>query len=58
MEYIAEQLGVSRKTLYLKLNGETEFKASEIAILRDLLEMSPEEQEHYFFTPKGELNSL
>ncbi|MCU6786378.1 DUF739 family protein [Aedoeadaptatus acetigenes] len=58
MEYIAEQLGVNRKTLYLKLNGETEFKASEIAILRDLLEMSPEEQERYFFTPKGELNSL
>ena len=57
MEYIAEQLGVSRKTLYLKLNGETEFKASEIATLRDLLEMSPEEQELYFFTPKGELNS-
>lgn len=57
MEYIAEQLKVSRKTLYLKLNGDTEFKASEIATLRDLLEMSPEEQELYFFTPKGELNS-
>lgn len=41
--YIAEHLGMSRTTLYSRLNGETEFKPSEIACLRVLLHLTDEE---------------
>ena len=47
---VANHLGISREGLYKKLNGETEFKASEIAKLTNLLKLSVKEQKLYFFT--------
>lgn len=40
---IAEALGISANCLTTRLNGTTEFKSSEIAILRDLLRLSNED---------------
>lgn len=48
--HIAKSLGISRAGLYLKLNGATEFKASEIVKLRELMRLTAEEQEQFFFT--------
>ena len=43
LSYIANKLGLSRSGLYKKLDGITEFKASEIAVLSDLLDLSAAE---------------
>lgn len=48
--YIAKQLGVSAYGLFLKINNENEFKASEIQKLSFLLNLSLEEKEQIFFT--------
>lgn len=48
--HIAKSLGISRAGLYLKLNGATEFKASEIVKLRELMNLTNAEQEQLFFT--------
>lgn len=47
--YIAESLGLTRQGLYNKLNGESEFKGSEIKKLSDLLNLSDQEKEDIFF---------
>lgn len=47
--YIAESLGITRQGLSKKLNGESEFKGSEIKKLSNLLGMSIEEKEFIFF---------
>lgn len=52
LSWVAMQLGITREALYKKLNGVTEFKASEIGFLIDLLKLTPEEQTAYFFTFK------
>ena len=46
---IAEQLGLSRQGLYNKLNGEKEFKASEIRKLSRLLNLSDSDKNQIFF---------
>ena len=46
---IAEQLGLYRKGLYNKLNGEKEFKASEIRKLSRLLNLSGSDKNQIFF---------
>lgn len=46
---VAGKLGISRQGLYLKLNGSREFRASEIAALRTLLSMDPQEVVEIFF---------
>ncbi len=51
---LAEKLGLSREGLYLKLNGTTEFKASEIVLLREILRLTKEEQERFFFANHSE----
>lgn len=48
--YIAQALGLSAYGLHNKLNGKTEFKASEIKSLSELLGMSVEMKERIFFT--------
>ncbi len=50
MKYIAAQLGITYYGLAKKVNNETEFKASEIQILCDLLNVTGEEKEEIFFT--------
>lgn len=47
--WLAQQMGISREGLYKKLSGITEFKASEIGLLIDVLGLTPEEQNEYFF---------
>lgn len=49
---IAEQLGVSRQTLYNKINGEREFKTSEITKLCEILRLTDEEKRLVFFADK------
>lgn len=49
MKYIAAQLGITYYGLAKKVNNETEFKASEIQILCDLLNVTGEEKEEIFF---------
>ena len=46
---IAEKMGVSRQTFALKLNGESEFKVSEIETLVDTLNLSTEQRDKIFF---------
>jgi len=46
---IADKIGVSRETLYNRLDGKSEFKASEIACLTDLLRLKKAEQDSIFF---------
>ncbi len=49
---VAEHLNLSVMALYCKMNNITEFKASEIASLYNLLNLqSLEEQQQIFFKP-------
>lgn len=54
---IAGKMGITRYTLSKKLNGETEFKLSEMNRLSDILNMSPGEKIDIFFPKECELNS-
>lgn len=47
--FIAEQLGITYQGLLKKENNETEFKASEIQMLCELLNLSHEKKEKIFF---------
>lgn len=49
LTYVAKTLNISREALYHKLNGTTEFWASEILALRKLLDLSPSEFNSIFF---------
>ena len=49
LTYVSKQLGISREALYHKLNGESEFWASEILALRKLLNLNPAEFNAIFF---------
>lgn len=49
LTYISEKMGIARESLYNKLNGSSEFKASEIAKLSSLLHLSVETREQIFF---------
>lgn len=46
---ISNELGISREGFYKKLNGETEFKASEIVKLSKALKMNNNERDLIFF---------
>lgn len=54
---ISEKSGILRETLYNKLKGLSEFKASEITALSNVLNLSGKERDEIFFEFKGELNS-
>ena len=47
--YIAQQLGISAYGLALKINNKNEFKASEMAILCELLKINAKDKEAIFF---------
>ena len=54
LTYIADRLGVVWITLRRKLDGESEFKQSEIVVLKDLLHLTDEEIKAIFFISKVE----
>lgn len=49
MVAIAEKSGILRETLYNKLRGTSEFKASEITNLSKVLRLSAKERDDIFF---------
>ena len=49
---LAKQLGVSERTLSLKLNNKISFKQNEIIRIAKILQITGAEIEDYFFTPK------
>ena len=52
IQYLADKIGISRASLWQKITNKTEFKASEIQILCDLLGInSLREQRNVFFMP-------
>lgn len=55
MTHVANVLNITREALYMKLSGKTEFKASEILRLRNLLRLSPSEFDAIFFANESEL---
>lgn len=48
----AENLGLSRTSLNLKLNNAVEFSQGEILRAVNLLQIAPEDVCEYFFTPE------
>lgn len=46
---IAEEMGISRQTLYLKMKGERDFKTSEVYRLCAILRLTNEEKRLIFF---------
>lgn len=57
LTFIANKLELSREGFYKKLNNQTEFKASEIVKLQDILNLSNKERDKIFFTNKVEKKS-
>lgn len=58
LQFIAEKLGISRYALSMKLDNRSEFKASEVSTLCELLGISClEEKEQIFFKPNVDLKS-
>ena len=57
MVAIAQKSGITRETLYNKLKGQGEFKASEIVGLTKALRLSTEARDAIFFDSWRELNS-
>ena len=47
--FIAEQLGLTSYGFMLKVNNKSEFKASEMTILCELLKITPKDKEAIFF---------
>ncbi|WP_295245104.1 DUF739 family protein [Veillonella sp.] len=50
LSFIANKLGITRYSLYNKLEGKTEFKASEIKVLIELLSLKAKDVIKIFFT--------
>lgn len=49
---IAEGLGLSRQSLYLKMKGERDFKTSEVSKLCEILRLTDEEKMLIFFADR------
>lgn len=47
--FLALKIGITREALYNKLNNETEFKASEITVISNVLQLSGAERDSIFF---------
>ena len=52
--WIAEQLGMTLATFNYKVNNKTEFKASEIKKLAEILHLTADEVKELFFADKVE----
>ena len=55
--YIAQQLGISAYAFSLKVNNKSEFKATEIDILCDLLNIGIEDRMAIFFAKQVDCKS-
>lgn len=53
LKYVAKQLNLSYPGFLAKLKNETEFKASEIKTLYELLNLSEKERDEIFFYPNS-----
>lgn len=53
---IAEKMGISRQSLYLKMRGEREFKTSEVSKLCEILRLTNEEKTLVFFADEVDKN--
>lgn len=51
---IAKKLGITREGFYKKLNNKTEFKASEVKIMQNILNLSNKKRDEIFFAEKVE----
>lgn len=49
LRFVASKLGITYQGFLKKINNETEFKASEMQILRELLNLTDAEFEQIFF---------
>ena len=56
-DYIAEQLGISRFSLFKKIKGETEFTASELTAIKNVLHLTQGTFRRIFFASESEINS-
>ena len=54
MVSLAEKSGILKETLYNKMRGISEFKASEIAALTRVLKLTSEQRDAIFFAEKSE----
>lgn len=54
---IAEKLNISEMSLFNKIKNVTEFKASEIAALTEILKLTQEQREIIFFAPQCDFKS-
>ena len=52
ISYLAEKCGLSRMGLYKKIKGISEFTASEISVIRELLKLSAKDIQRIFFDQK------
>lgn len=50
LRFIAGKLGITYQGFLKKINNETEFKATEIQNLKELLNLTDEERDKIFFT--------
>ena len=49
LEAVANKMGINRVSLWNKIQGRTEFKASEITSLAKILNLSAEQRDYIFF---------
>lgn len=47
--FLADKCGISRVALYSKIEGDSEFKQSEIAVIKEALHLSQKERDCIFF---------
>lgn len=50
IQFIAKKLGISYQGLLNKINNKSEFRAKEIQVLHDLLNLTEDERVAIFFT--------
>lgn len=51
--YIAERLGVSRAGLFNLINNRAEFRASQMNIMEEILNLTPAQKDAIFFAKSG-----
>lgn len=57
LAYVADKLGITYQGFLNKINNESEFKASEIQTLKELLNLTNKERDKIFFTKKVDWQS-
>ena len=55
---VAKFLGISMMALFNKIHNRTEFKASEIALLKEALHLSNEQRDKIFFAHMNDERTL